>query len=131
MFHVEVRSHRRRDEKLASVCVRASVSHRKKSWLVEFYTRYALISKSLTPDGLSPSACASRISALDHKIFDDSMENNSIVVPFRYKTEKVLACFRSDIGFQCDFKISKVRFKNDDWVFHEASLLCCDHKYGE
>ena len=37
--------------------------------------------KLLAPDGLSPSAVTERISRLNHKVFDHTMEDQAVVVP--------------------------------------------------
>jgi hypothetical protein len=70
-------------EKLTSICVWPSISHRHQVGLIEsVFFRAQLISEVMTPNGLSTSSVSVGAACLAHKALDNSMENETIVESF-------------------------------------------------
>jgi len=66
---------------------------------VKFRRGIDLIIKAATPDGLTPPSGSGWVPALDHKPFDDPVEDDSIIVALVGQGDKIFGRFRS-IGFQ-------------------------------
>ena len=49
-----------------------------------------LIIKFLAKYTLTSASCSSWITSLNHKVLDNTMENNTIVIPFANESKKIL-----------------------------------------
>jgi len=111
--HVQPRSRDGGDEKLAAVGTGAGVGHGEQTFLVEGDFTTALVFKGLSPDGFTSSTGASRVAALDHELFDDSMEDDAVVVAVLYVGAEVLAGLRCDVVEELQFDRALSGFEDD------------------
>lgn len=65
-----------------------------------FQARVDLIFEFLAVDGGTAPAGSRGVAALDHKVFDDSMEDGGVVVPAVGESGKVFARFGGVIGVE-------------------------------
>ena len=73
----------------------------------------------LTLDAVSRAAHAGavRASALDHKAFDDAVEDQSVIEAFFYKRDKIVHCIRGNCRVQlCFHDIAVFHFNGNDGV---------------
>lgn len=73
----------------------------------------------MTPNRLSSCPVSLRTTSLNHKSFDNSMENKSIIISFFRQLDEVLTCFGSIINEKFDVNIAHCGL--DDYL----TLLCC------
>lgn len=91
MFAVQPGSRGQSDEELAAVGVLAAVGHAEDSGARVFQRRVDLVFK-LVPVDTRPSAPRPRrVARLDHKVWDDSVEDDAVVVVSLRQRRKVLA----------------------------------------
>ncbi len=124
VFAVQVRGWTVRYEELASVAVRAGVGHGEDTWLVVLEGLADFVGKPVVGPA---EASASGVATLDHEIFDDAVEGDSVVEAPLGKVQEV-GCgdgnFRSeDRCFNCTTGC----FEDDTDVFH---LPRCTQKNG-
>jgi hypothetical protein len=114
VVHVKPRSWRGGDEKLAPVRARACIGHGENTRLIELQITGAFVFKVFAPDGLTSAACAGRVAALNHKLLNDTVKDDTVVVAILAVRSEILASFGSDLGeeiecdgalgsFECDF----------------------------
>ena len=94
MLFVEVRALPKGDEKLRIVRVFSAVGHRHHSPSSELQSLVKLVFEGSPVDGLSPRACASGVSCLDHEPWDDPVKDCVIVVALETELDEVAASKR-------------------------------------
>ena len=113
--HVEPRSRDGSDEELATVGAWSGIRHRQDTWAIKGVRADAFIFKVLTPDRLPAHASASWVAALDHELFNDTVEDDAIVIAVFRVCAEVLARFRCDVVEQLAFDAALCGF--DDEIF--------------
>lgn len=78
---------------LGTICVRSAVGHTEHASTCMFQSGVDLVVKLLSVNRTSTSSCASRITCLDHEVWDDSMANDIIVVSSLHQGHEVSARF--------------------------------------
>ena len=118
------------DEKLTSICVWPPISHRHQVRLIEsVLLRTQLVSKVMTPNGLSPSSVSIGATCLAHEALDNSVENEAIVESFFGKFYEVLTCFGSIIDKELNVNVAHGGLE-DDLPFLGGFLLeFLDHNF--
>lgn len=71
-----------------------------------------LVLKLDTPDGLAASAIATRVASLHHEAFDDTMEDDAVVVAGLRERSKILHRFGCMLRKQSKWDVTK-RGMND------------------
>ena len=94
-----------RDKELGSVGIGPSVGHGKDSRFIVTQLRVEFVAK-LIPR--SASAGSGWIAALRHEVFDDSVEDGSVVKSFPRKEDKVINRRWDEIGEKSDLDIAEV-----------------------
>lgn len=69
------------DEELTSIRIRSAVCHAQNAGTGVLQPRMNLIFELFTKDRCAASASSGRIAALDHEVWDDPMEHDTVVVP--------------------------------------------------
>ena len=95
MFSIKPSTRYRSDVKLRSIGMRTSVSHREHVGLVMFQIGTNLICELISPDRLATCSISFRVTSLDHKRLDNSVENHIAVVAFVRVRRKVFNCLRA------------------------------------
>lgn len=83
----------------------------------QFWMKF--IFEFLTIDALTTTTCACRVTSLDHKISDNTMENSSIIIILLRQFDEVFRCLRdfvredlegdiTMIGVECDGRIGHI-----------------------
>ena len=113
------------DKELASGRVRIHGScHGENTWCM-LQVVFETVLRELTLDAVSRATHTGsvRASALDHKAVDDTMEDQTIIKSFFYKTDKIV------YGIRCDFRI-KLCFHHIT-IFHgngyDRVCICHNH----
>lgn len=112
MPHIEPRSCNGCDKKLASIGVWTSVSHGEKTWLVKLDLWFELVFKRSAPDRFAAGSGSRRIAALNHKIANDSMKRNPVVIMFVHQPQEIFTCFRSDLVHQSNLDDPLIRLEH-------------------
>ena len=113
--HVEPRSRDGSNEELAAVGAWSCICHRQQTRAVKAVRADALVFKVFTPDRLATTASASWVATLDHKLLDNTVENDAIVVAVFRVSAKVFASFWCDIVEQLELDAALCGF--DDEIF--------------
>ena len=72
-----------------------------------------LVRERFSKYALTSTACSSRITTLETKIFDKSMEGKSIVVSILSQLQKVFTRFRDIISMDDNIEIAKIGCHQD------------------
>ena len=126
------------DEKLRTIGVRTGIRHRQSTGAIVAKVRMEFVLKRISR---SPRSISSRIPALDHKIANDAMKNETVIETAIGKFLEISDCFRSFIGEQfkfnrsawglnrCDFcHFKKFLYKHrNPTVFYEKSRRLSFH----
>lgn len=118
MFVIQPWAGNNSDEKLTAICIGSSVCHSYQIRLLKsvlFWTQ--LICEIISPNGLSTCTITIRITCLAHESFNNSMENQTIVVSFFGQFNKVLTCFWCVINKQFDMNITHCCLKDNLTLF--------------
>ena len=113
MAHVEPWSWHGCDEELAAVGAWSCVGHREDAWLVEGDITSALVFEILAPNGLATHTGASWIATLDHEFFDDTMEDDTVVVAVLDVSGEIFASLRCDVFEELEFDVTLCGFEDD------------------
>ena len=108
-----------RDEELGTVRAWTGVGHGEQTRFVETKLRHALVLE-LVP-AIAPSR-AGRIAALDHKIGDDSVEDNAVIFTLFGEVQEAGAGDGRFGGEQGQFDIALAGFHDDADVFHFGGI---------
>lgn len=81
-----------RDEELASVRIRPTIRHTQHSSTRVFQRRVYLVSEAVAVYGLSAASCARWIPGLEHEVWDDAVEDYTVVVAALREGGEVFAC---------------------------------------
>ena len=81
-----------------------------------------LIFESTIPDALASSASTGGISSLDHKISDNSMEDNAIIISLFHESSKVFDRFWGVLWEKFEGDISEVGGEEDFWIWHDMKV---------
>ena len=121
MFSIQPRSRPKRNKKLRSISIWTRVCHRQdaRTSMFEFSRDFVFKFFSTSKKGMLPvnrrssSPCSSRISALYHKIFDDSVKSCLVIVPRFSQLNKIFTSFWSldHIQFQHKFAQRSLKFQ--------------------
>jgi hypothetical protein len=118
-----------RDEKLAAVGVWPRICHGKnaRARVLQFLLDFVL--KLGAKNTFPAAASSSGIASLDHKIFNDTVKLNAIIVATATELGEVQARFRCFVPVQFYCEIAKRCFKRDAWarLEGEASRVVLRH----
>lgn len=103
MMTVQPRTRNVSDEELRTIGVRTGVRHRQCAGAVVAKVGMEFVFKRITRSSRSIS---SRIPALDHKIANNAVENETVIETAVGKFLEISDCFRSFIGEQFEFNRS-------------------------
>lgn len=92
MLVVEPRGWDGGNEELRPICPWSSVCHRQGIWPVVPILWTELVFKVSSPTTFSASPVSKGITSLQHKLLDDSVEDDIVVVPVIDVGDKVLDC---------------------------------------
>ena len=102
------------DEELASVGIGTRIRHGHDATpittLVQGRVSLNLVGERSSPIAFSASAVATRISALNHEAFDDTVERHSIVVTMLGQQAKILHRFGRILFEELEFDRTPIRF---------------------
>ena len=82
------------NKELAPVRARPRVRHAQGPLVLMFQAGYNLILKLASVDRLAASSRPCRVASLDHKAFDDAVEDDVVVLPRLSKLGEVAACLQ-------------------------------------
>lgn len=94
MLAVQVRSRGEADEELTAVCAGAAVGHGQDTSAGVLQRAVELVLELAAPDGLSTTAGAGGVTALQHEAGDDAVEDDAVVLAGVGEACKVLTCLR-------------------------------------
>ena len=121
--HIEPGCPRCGYEELAAVGARSGVGHRQDASFVETQIGGAFVLEGLPPNRLAPTTGPSGIAALNHEIWNDAVENDSIVVAILHVSSEILACFWGVIRIKLYFDRSLIGFQFDLGAAHRGLVL--------
>lgn len=99
------------DEELAAIGVRPTIGHAQDASAGMLEARTDLIVKLLAPDGLAATSRARRIAGLKHKVDNDAVEDDVVVVASLCECRKVLACLWTEASVMSQERGIKERGK--------------------
>lgn len=92
VFPIQPRRRSERDEELTAVGIGSAVGHAQDSRTRVFEVGMDLVFEFLAVDGAASSAGAGGITGLDHKVGDDAVEDDIVVVSALREGREILAC---------------------------------------
>ena len=120
MLPVEVGRRKMGDKELAAICSGAGIGHREDACLVVLEAGFDLVFKTVSG---SASAGAGGIPALDHKVRNDAMKCEAIVVAALGKVEIVGDGDRGFGRVERPFDVPFAGFDDDADVLHMCSIV--------
>ncbi len=106
----------RHNKELWTVGIASSIRHRDNPLLVSEIAIEKFIFKSSHPDTLSTHTRSRWITSLNHKITNNTMKNDTIIIPFFCKSYKILNCFWCCFRKKFKSDISKIGRKKNFWI---------------
>lgn len=91
MFPIQPRCRCKCDEKLAPIRVRTTICHTQDARACVFQRWMYFILELLAIDGAAASSSSGRIASLEHKVGNDTVENDIVVVTPLSQRLKILA----------------------------------------
>ena len=105
------------DKELATVGIWTSVSHGQGTTdIVKFFWEFIL--KWFAVDWLATHTSSSWVSTLNHKVLDNTVENDTIIVAIFWKSYKVSHCFRSMFREELDTQVSVIGLNSRQRTFY-------------
>lgn len=114
------------DEKLTPVGVASGIGHGEGSLDVGEF-RYEFVVEFRAIDTLATHPGAGWITSLDHEVPDDSVENNTVVIPISGKSDEIRTRFRRFCDEKFDLDSSEIRSNSCDRV---ALLWCVELRHN-
>ena len=111
--HMEPRRCRSGDEKLASIRARSGIGHGKQAGTVESHGGIALVLEGLPPDRVASTTAPGGIAALNHKVVDDAVENDAVVITVLHMCSEIFAGFGRNLVIEFEFETALGGFEDD------------------
>ncbi len=110
------------DKKLASICIWSCIGHRESSFFMgKFWVKFIL--KFFSVNTLTTSSGSCRIASLDHKVSNNPVKDDPIIIALLCESEKVFRCSRHFISENFDGDIAMIGVENNVRVFHRGEHI--------